>query len=80
MKGKNVQPRAMLAVFDTEQRIPKGNLLRWLKALADAAWAQLSPRFDQMYSAVGRPSIRPERLLQASVLMALYTLRSKRMS
>jgi transposase len=47
--------------------------------LADAALAQLSPRFDEMYSAVGRPSIPPERLLKASLLMALYTVRSERM-
>jgi len=32
-----------------------------------------------MYSEVGRPSIRPERLLKASLLMALYTVRSERM-
>jgi transposase len=28
---------------------------------------------------VGRPSIRPERLLKASLLMALYTVRSERL-
>jgi len=32
-----------------------------------------------MYSEVGRPSIPPERLLKASPLMALYTVRSERM-
>jgi transposase len=32
--------------------------------------------FDQMYGAVGRPSIPPQRLLKASLLMALYTMRS----
>jgi transposase len=32
-----------------------------------------------MYSAIGRPSIPPERLLKASLLMALYTVRSERM-
>ena len=36
-------------------------------------------RFDQMYSAIGRPSIPPERLLKASLLMALYTVRSERL-
>src|SRR5712692_2008625 len=40
---------------------------------------QLSPRFDAMYSAVGRPSIPPERLLKASLLMALHTVRSERL-
>jgi transposase len=32
-----------------------------------------------MYSQVGRPSVPPERLLKASLLMALYTVRSERM-
>jgi transposase len=32
-----------------------------------------------MYSEVRRPSIPPERLLKASLLMALYTVRSERM-
>jgi transposase len=32
-----------------------------------------------MYSALGRPSIPPEWLLKASLLMALYTVRSERM-
>src|ERR1700760_1863075 len=68
-----------LVVFDAEQRVPKGHPLRRIKALADAALAQLSPRFNGMYSAVGRPSIPPERLLKASLLMALYTVRSERL-
>jgi transposase len=32
-----------------------------------------------MYSTMGRPSIPPERLLKATLLMALYTIRSERM-
>jgi len=44
-----------------------------------SALAQLSPLFDEMYSAIGRASIPPERLLKASLLMALYTVRSERL-
>jgi transposase len=64
----------MLVVFDAAQRVPKSHPPRRIKALAHAALAQLSPRFDQMYSAVGRPSLPPERLLKASLMMALYTV------
>jgi len=35
--------------------------------------------FDQMYSAMGRPSLPPERLLKASLLMAFYSVRSERL-
>ena len=79
MRGEERRQRAMLVVINPEQRVPKGHPLRRIKALADAALAQLSPVFDEMYSAVGRPSIPPERLLKASLLMALHTVRSERL-
>ena len=69
----------MLVVINPEQRIPQGHPLRRIEALADAALKELSPVFDEMYSAVGRPSIPPERLLKASLLMALHTVRSERL-
>jgi transposase len=53
--------------------------LRRVKNLADTALTQLSRLFEEMYSAIGRPSILPERLLKASLLMALYTVRSERL-
>jgi hypothetical protein len=40
--------------------------------------AELSPTFDATYAKVGRPSIPPERLLKASILIALYSVRSER--
>src|ERR1700681_313183 len=79
MRGADKRQRAMLVVINPEQRIPQSHPLRRIKALADAALKELSPVFAQMYSAVGRPSIPPERLLKASLLMALYTVRSERL-
>jgi transposase len=35
--------------------------------------------FDELYAVSGRPSIPPERLLKASVLIALYSVRSDRL-
>ena len=60
----------MLSLVTPDQRVPKSHPLRRVKALADAALAALSPTFDAMYSKVGRPSIPPERLLKATVLIA----------
>jgi transposase len=68
----------MLAFIDLESRVPAHHPLRTIKGLADAALAALSPEFDRMYADVGRPSIPPERLLKASLLIALYTVRSER--
>src|SRR5260370_12898306 len=79
MRGEERRQRAMLMVIDPEQRVPKEHLLRRIKQLAEAALKELSPIFDAMYSEVGRPSIPPERLLKASLLMALYTVRSERL-
>ena len=41
--------------------------------MADAELRRLSPVFDAMYAERGRPSIPPERLLKACLLIALYT-------
>ena len=47
--------------------------------MADAALKELSPKFEKMYSRLRRPSVPPERLLKASLLMALYTICGERM-
>ena len=59
MRGEDKRQRAMLVVINPEQRIPQGHPLRRIKVLADAALKELSPVFDEMYSAVGRPRFRP---------------------
>ncbi len=79
MRGEDGRQRAILVVINPEQRVPKGHPPRRVKALADAALARLSPRFDEMYSAVERRSIPPERLLKAALLMAPYTVRGERL-
>lgn len=58
--------------------VPAEHPIRAIKKLADDALAQLSPVFDAMYATVGRPSIPPEYLLKAQLLIALYTIRSER--
>ena len=47
--------------------------------MVDAALKVLSPAFGRLYSAYGRPSIPPEKLLRALLLQVLYTVRSERM-
>jgi transposase len=79
MRVEGRRQRSMLLVINLAERIPQDHSLRRIKQLADAAVKELSPLFAQLYSALGRPSIPPERLLKASLLMALYTLRSERM-
>ena len=78
MRGKKDSQATMLAFVNLEARVPLGHPLRTIKALADEALERLSPEFDRMYAAVGRPSIPPERLLKSSLLIAFYTVRSER--
>jgi transposase len=46
--------------------------------MADETLRALSPTLEAMHAEGGRPSIPPERLLKATLLMALYTVRSER--
>lgn len=45
----------------------------------DTALETMNADFQAMYSHTGRPSITPERLLKATLLIALYSIRSDRL-
>ena len=45
---------------------------------SDRVPQELSPTFSRMYAKGGRPSVPPEHLLKASLLIALYSVRSER--
>ncbi len=79
MRGTDTKQASMLSLLTPEKRVPAKHPLRLVKAMAEAALTEMSPLFDAMYSAVGRSSIPPERLLKASLLMAFYTVRSERL-
>ena len=78
MRGIREEQEVMLAFVDMEGRVPKDHPLRTIKTVADEALVRLSPEFDRMYSKVGRASVPPERLLKASLLISLYSVRSER--
>lgn len=77
MRGINDSQNTMFSYFSPEQRVPAHHPLRAIKAHADEVLARLSPTLDAMYSRMGRPSIPPERLLKAQLLIALYSVRSE---
>jgi transposase len=78
MRGWRNPQASMLAFVDLEERVPPRHPLRTIKRFADRALVSLSPTFDAMYGTGGRPSIPPERLLKASLLISLYSVRSER--
>jgi transposase len=79
MRGETKKQSTLLSLRTPEERVPVDHPLRRVKDLADGALAALSPTFDAMYSQQGRPSIPPEQLLKASLLMAFYSVRSERL-
>src|SRR3989440_5645903 len=79
MRGRVDPQRSMLGFIDLEERVPVDHPLRAIKRLADEALAAISDELNDAYAADGRPSIPPERLLKASLLMALYSVRSERL-
>jgi transposase len=70
MRGSTTRQVTFLAVTPDEL-IPDDHPIRLVKPFVDEALSALSPLFDEMYAADGRPSIPPEHLLKASLLMAL---------
>ena len=78
MRCRKDPQATMLAFVDLEERVPHDHPIRIIKALADRALESLSAEFDHMYSSVGRASVPPERLLKASLLISLYSVRSER--
>ncbi len=48
------------------------------RTLVDGILATLHADFEALYANTGRPSIPPERLLRASLIQTLYSIRSER--
>jgi hypothetical protein len=62
----------MLSSLSPEDLIPADHPIRRIRKVVDAVLAELDGEFDAMYAASGRPSVPPETLLKATVLMGLY--------
>jgi len=78
MRGFSDNQPMIVAYISLEKRVPPDHPLRKIKAMADQELKALSRVFDKMYSPTGRPSIPPERVLKALLLITLYSVRSER--
>src|SRR5579864_7330253 len=78
MRGAPDPQLAMLTTLSTEELIPAGHPIRRIRAVVEAVLGELDAELGAMYAGSGRPSVPPERLLKATVLMALYSIRSER--
>ncbi len=78
MRGKKDTQVTMLSLVTANDLVPEDHPIREIKPMVDKALAELSPTFTKMYAETGRPSIPPEHLLKACLLIALYSVRSER--
>lgn len=78
MRGPDERQGILFSCRSVEDRIPADHPLRAMRRLVDPLLVELSPRFQALYSAIGRPSIPPEQLLRALLLQMLYSIRSER--
>jgi transposase len=79
MRGDDPRNDSMFSYVTPEARVRADHPLRPIRRMTDAALQRLSPRFDQLYSTMGRPSIPPEKLLRGLLLQFLYSIRSERL-
>ena len=79
MRGTDHDQGDMYSYLSPEERVRKDHPLRAIRELTDEILKRMSPLFDAMYAADGRPSIAPEKLLRAQLLQMLYSVRSERL-
>ena len=79
MRGVESSADDLFSYIRLEERVPPDHPLRAIRSLVDEVLDQMSLRFEQLYSKMGRPSIPPEHLLRATLLQAFYSVRSERM-
>jgi transposase len=78
MRGQADEQTPLFHVFSVEDRIRPDHPLRDIKRRVDGILDGMDEQFAQAYSGTGRPSVPPERLLKALLLMTLYSVRSER--
>jgi transposase len=78
MRGTDEKQESIFSYISAEKRVPKDHPLRTIRTMVDVIFKEMSPRFENLYSATGRPSIAPEKLLRTLLLQVLYTVHSER--
>jgi len=78
MRGMDMTSGSLFSYVDLEERIPARHPLRKIRQVVNDALASLDADFEALYIDFGRPSIPPERLIRASLLQILFSIRSER--
>lgn len=78
MRGRVDHQGELFVQLDLETLVAADHPLRAIKRRVDAELFRLQVHFNRAYAAEGRPSIPPEQLIKATLLQALYSIRSER--
>jgi transposase len=78
MRGADITQASIFSYRTLEERIPKKHPLRKLRLVVDSLLASMNKELDAIYARTGRDSIPPERLLRASLIQTLHSIRSER--
>ncbi len=78
MRGADITQVTLFSYRTLEDRIPNAHPLRKLRVVVDAILATMDSEFNALYAHTGRDSIPPERLLRASLIQTLFSIRSER--
>ncbi len=78
MRGTDEASGSLFSYVDLEERVPERHPLRLIRRIVNDALASLDAEFAALYTDFGRPSIAPERLIRASLLQLLFSIRSER--
>jgi transposase len=79
MRGADVMQESLFVMKTLNDYVPADHPLRPIREILNLALERMDERFAAMYSAFGRESIAPEKLMRALVLQVLYGLRSERL-
>ena len=69
MRGIEDNQESMFSYVSTEARIPNDHPLRAVRKMADQVLREMNETFERQYSQMGRPSIPPEYLIRATLLL-----------
>jgi hypothetical protein len=79
VRGRDNRTGELFSHFDLDARVRRDHLLRAIQTIVNEALSALERDFAALYSPSGRPSIPPEKLLQAMLLQAFYSIRSEQL-
>src|SRR5471032_1400361 len=79
MMGKQKgDQRQFFYLFNLEDRIPPGHLLRRINPIVTGVLADLRDKLSRFYSDIGRPSVDPELMMRMLLVGYCYGIRSER--